>query len=131
MNGLEKLVPILPLCKQIPAGEFDDSALVHIDCYGQGWDVVERRMIPRDEPMNFPAPTLKEIMVRIYGIDCFSVSAMKARENGGGFNIAAWMTDQFDGYSEGPEIYDEVADKNDIESAALRLWLRLRKEVDR
>lgn len=34
MSRLENLIPPLELCKQIPAGEFDDSALVWYRFWG-------------------------------------------------------------------------------------------------
>ena len=65
MSTLERIVPHLELCKQIPAGEFEDSALVW--CRVRGEDVVCARehwvgvfgMSP------VPAPTLEEVLEEI------------------------------------------------------------------
>lgn len=61
MSKLEMLVPPPELCKQIPEGQFKDSALV----WTQGVDgmfIDFRDARPEDEEGNFPAPTLEEIM---------------------------------------------------------------------
>lgn len=42
MSKLESIVPPLELCKQIPAGEFEDSVLVWRDCSCRGYYVSER-----------------------------------------------------------------------------------------
>ena len=65
MSRLENLVPPLEMCKQIPAGEFEDTALVW--CRVRGKDVVCARehwvgvfgMSP------VPAPTLEEVLEEI------------------------------------------------------------------
>ena len=65
MSTLERIVPPLELCKQIPAGEFEDSALAW--CRVRGEDVVCQRehwvgvfgMSP------VPAPTPEEIIIDI------------------------------------------------------------------
>ena len=65
MSNLESIVPPVELCKQIPAGEFEDSALVW--CRVRGEDVVCQRehwvgvfgMSP------VPAPTLEEIINKL------------------------------------------------------------------
>lgn len=63
--NLENLVPPLELCKLIPAGEFEDSALVWV-----GKDDLE--VFPRYEkqviPISWtkiPAPTLQEILEKL------------------------------------------------------------------
>ena len=75
MSNLENLVPPLELCKQIPAGEFEDSALVW-DIHGKfdKWHVEKRvkrsvrfgdygRMSPPHA--DIPAPTLEEVLEAI------------------------------------------------------------------
>lgn len=62
MSNLESIVPPLELCKRIPAGEFEDSALVW--CRVRGKDMV----YPFEQWIGFggmppiPAPTLEEIL---------------------------------------------------------------------
>ena len=65
MSNLESIVPPLELCKQIPAGEFEDSALVWYRFWG------EDNVRPRDQWSGFngerpaPAPTLEEVLEAI------------------------------------------------------------------
>ena len=66
MSKLEKIVPSLELCKLIPAGEFEDAALVwrydHICgfiCLLPGHPDETARL--RNDGMIYPAPTLEEI----------------------------------------------------------------------
>lgn len=70
---LKELVPPLGLCKRIPAGEFEDSALVYFWMSpGNKYIVIQRSetsCIPRIYPpcpcgmkYSYPAPTLQEIM---------------------------------------------------------------------
>lgn len=65
MSNLESIVPPLELCKQIPAGEFEDSALVW--CRVRGKDVVCEREhwvgVFGTSPV--PAPTLEEVLEAI------------------------------------------------------------------
>lgn len=69
MSNLQDLVPPLELCKQIPEGKFEDSALIWVEnCIGK------MVVSPRDFPgklngenvifhyRGIPAPTLQEIM---------------------------------------------------------------------
>ena len=62
MNKLEDLVPDLELCKQIPAGFFNDSALVWWKGYDPETEIWERERVPDDYGIIAPAPTLAEIM---------------------------------------------------------------------
>ena len=65
MSNLESIVPPVELCKQIPAGEFEDSALVW--CRVRGEDAV----CPREQWVGVggispvPAPTPEEIIIDI------------------------------------------------------------------
>ena len=77
MSKLESIVPSPELCKQIPEGEFDDTALVWIDGNTQNpeYVFVEPRRYAIDGTF-IPAPTLEEIITSLltYGwlvkIDC-------------------------------------------------------------
>lgn len=58
-KGLEKIVASLELCKLIPAGEFEDTALIHV-LSPHGPCVMERPYGTQCE--YYPAPTLEEII---------------------------------------------------------------------
>lgn len=69
MSTLERIVPHLELCKQIPAGEFRDSVLVWKERIGNSRDARVKIREPEDisykvesvEVNYFPAPTLEEM----------------------------------------------------------------------
>lgn len=70
MSNLESIVPPLELCKQIPEGEFEDSALVweKTEKYFQATEIIdyEYKVVARDESKGgFPAPTLEEVLEAI------------------------------------------------------------------
>ena len=92
MSNLESIVPPLELCKQIPAGEFEDSALVW-DIHGKfdKWHVEKRvkrsvrfgdygRMSPPHA--DIPAPTLEEILESIGGIETWDTMTIARITNG-------------------------------------------------
>ena len=76
MSKLENIVPPLELCKQIPAGEFEDTALVWV--YDMdGLEMVMPREVVQFKGIEiYPAPTLEETITSLltYGwlvkIDC-------------------------------------------------------------
>ncbi len=83
-QGLEKIVASLELCKLIPAGEFEDTALVWRERIGNiSRDDRVKIREPEDisykvestEVNYFPAPTLVEILKKIP--DCVEVIRMK------------------------------------------------------
>ena len=61
-KGLEKIVASLELCKLIPAGEFEDTALIHV-LSPHGPCVMERPYGTQCE--YYPAPTADEIMEKL------------------------------------------------------------------
>lgn len=65
MSNLKSLVPPPDLCKQIPAGEFADSALVW--CRVRGEDAVcpRTQWVGVDGMGPVPAPTSEEIIIEI------------------------------------------------------------------
>lgn len=63
MSKLEDLVPKLDLCKQIPEGAFEDSALTWNEGYVKGNFVIEQRGFGLHYIA--PAPTLQEILAEI------------------------------------------------------------------
>ena len=65
MSNLESIVPPLELCKRIPAGEFEDSALVWTAHGVRSVEELSRLEFCKNLPirkMTFPAPTLEEIL---------------------------------------------------------------------
>ena len=83
-QGLEKIVASLELCKLIPAGEFEDTALVWRERIGNiSRDDRVKIREPEDisykvestEVNYFPAPTLVETLKKIP--DCVEVIRMK------------------------------------------------------
>lgn len=138
MNKLEDIVPPIELCKLIPAGEFEDSVLVwkHHEIFFRGIDIMDQtdRVTFRADEQNdivstysstryYPAPTLAEILdelgnktVCLYDGIRYEVSVC-IRECDSGTKEHQWRQ------------YGE-ADRNPA-SAALRMWLRIRREVGR
>ena len=117
--NLENLVPPLELCKQIPAGHFEDSALVWFGHDRQD----DMKVLPREElgPVClffvdkglravYQAPTLSEIMVALSRYEPVIVTQ--------------WRTGQVSVVvkRDGTEC-EEVSE--DSATAALKLWLDL------
>lgn len=85
MSNLKSIVPPLELCKQIPAGEFEDSALVWVYddvvgflCRTSGCEQIHKKewQLEHNHPRKiairrksgheiYPAPTLEEILEAI------------------------------------------------------------------
>ena len=85
MSKLERIVPPLELCKQIPAGEFEDSALVWVYddvvgflCRTSGCEQIHKKewQLEHNHPRKiairrksgqeiYPAPTAEEIMEKL------------------------------------------------------------------
>lgn len=125
MSTLERIVPPLELCKRIPAGEFEDSALVW-DIHGKfdKWHVEKRvkrsvrfgdygRM--SSPHADIPAPTLEETMTSL-------------------LNYAGWLLkiDSRFGLDTFVELYSRTSNKHYTEydpsacAAALRLWFKVK-----
>ena len=62
MSNLESIVPPLDLCKKIPAGEFEDSALVWYRFWREYNVRPREQWIWPEEDRPVPAPTLEEIL---------------------------------------------------------------------
>ena len=108
---LEDLVPPLELCKLIPKGEFEDSALMWVeDVPPTLTPFVEPRRYVLLEDEEIPAPTLEEIMERLHQ------DYIKA----GAFIRSYWGCYIINNYG------DEIAevDDNSPATAALKLWLK-------
>ena len=112
MNNLEKIVPLLDLCKRIPAGEFEESALVWV-LDSEGIECVMPREVAVYEygfQNMIPAPTLEEISLLLRNL---SVTSLDNE-----INVACKID---------PEIWIEEKAKNgDVTSAALRVWLKMK-----
>ena len=106
MNKLKDLVPDLELCKQIPDGCFENTALAWDTDY-ERWYVAERETV--EPAIAIPAPTLAEILSELilFGEPCCFWQ--------GGFYVR-------DDY--GNDEYDMV----NASTAGLKLWLRLNAE---
>lgn len=130
MSNLESIVPPVELCKKIPAGEFEDSALVYKFYhqkagkmfpetnddvrffYVEEREIVEfaqRNMV--NPPPLFPAPTLAEILNALYKKDKYESKLKICPVFPGG----EWSI----GYS-----YKRLEKDFDLTSAALRLWFK-------
>lgn len=130
MNALEKIVPLLDLCKLIPAGEFEESALVWhyaeevgFVCRISGYEQIRKKVwkVVQNYPGKiarfrkygeeiYPAPTLEEICLVLRNLSATILDNKR---------IVACKID--------PEIWiEEKAKNNDITSAALRVWLKMK-----
>lgn len=118
-KGLENIVPPPDLCKQIPEGKFDDSALVWARPGNIGvlvgeddlWEIFERASLEKTEEM-LPAPTLAEILEEI---DPSFDADITVRHHFGQWTVE---------YRHYPQ--DGVASDNDKSTiAALKLWLEV------
>ena len=124
MSKLENIVPSLELCKQIPAGEFEDSALVwetYYSKYSIKPVVIDRKTFgytPYKFVENvYPAPTLAEILDALKDItEKPSIYYGKLTKT--------WVCDSM-------EYLTPIKDKKAV-NAALRLWFKVKGiEVER
>ena len=124
MSNLESIVPPLELCKQIPAGEFEDSVLVwkHHEIFFRGIDIMDQtdRVTFRADEQNdivstysstryYPAPTLAEIMAKLPEGVRMRMRTARNRER------------HFQIYHYSYETWTNLP-----AAAALRMWLRIR-----
>lgn len=134
MSELKDIVPPLELCKQIPAGEFEDSALVWRDCSCRGYYVSERFAGETSDcrgeqkfdyagnvdlvimKATLPAPTQAEIRRELRNL---SVNVID-----GVITVSCRINPE-------DTIFETARDDNDVTAAALRLWLRIRREAGR
>ena len=119
-QGLEKIVAGLELCKLIPAGEFEDSALVWRERIGNfSRDNWVKFRAPEDisykvesaEVNYFPAPTLAEIRRELRNL---SVNVID-----GAITVSCRIDPD-------ETLYETAGDDNDVTAVALRLWLKLK-----
>lgn len=134
MNKLESIVPPLELCKLIPAGEFEDSVLVWRDHSCLGYYVSERFAGETSDcrgeqkfdcvgnaglivmKATLPAPTLAEIRRELRNL---SVNVID-----GVITVSCRINPE-------DTISETARDDNDVTAAALRMWLRIRREAGR
>ena len=96
MGNLESIVPSLELCKNIPAGEFEDSALVWVYddvvgflCRTSGCEQIHKKewQLEHNHPRKiairrkcgqeiYPAPTLAEILESIGEVETWDTMTM-------------------------------------------------------
>ena len=102
MSTLERIVPPLELCKQIPAGEFEDTALVWVYddvvgflCRTSGCEKIHKKewQLEHNHPRKiairrkcgkeiYPAPTLVEILESIGEVETWDTMTMTRITNG-------------------------------------------------
>lgn len=133
MSSIESIVPPVELCKRIPAGEFEDSALVHRFNHQQAGEMfpktnddnsfyyVEEREIVEfaqrnmvNPPPMFPAPTLEEILRALPARDR-NDNKLKISPHHPGDSLAVGYTWQ-----------NLEIDRN-LAAAALRLWFKINR----
>lgn len=114
-KGLEKIVASLELCKLIPAGEFNDTALVWrydricgFICLVPGHPEETARL--RNDGMIFPAPTAEEIMEKL------DEPVLWRSDNGKWRCLCNHVLAQ---------------KRENASEAALRLWLRVKRTVSK
>ena len=130
-KSLEKIVPSLEMCKLIPAGEFEDTALVWVYddvvgflCRTSGCEQIHKKewQLEHNHPRKiairrkcgqeiYPAPTLAEIWRELRNL---SVNVID-----GAITVSCRIDPD--------ETLSSCArDDNDMTAAALRLWLTLK-----
>lgn len=102
MSNLKSIVPPLELCKQIPAGEFEDAALVWVYddvvgflCRTSGCEQIHKKewQLEHNHPRKiairrkcgkeiYPAPTLAEILESIGEVETWDTLTMTRITNG-------------------------------------------------
>ena len=102
MSNLKNLVPPLELCKRIPAGEFEDAALVWVYddvvgflCRTSGCEQIHKKewQLEHNHPRKiairrksgheiYPAPTLAEILESIGEVETWDTMTMTRITNG-------------------------------------------------
>ena len=124
-------MPPLELCKQIPTGKFEASALVWVTCGDMTpkfrcVDKWKFPFIPEEGAVLYPAPTLQEILADLAkGNEVLESHSPELNYNDfcGGW-IVRGRTLNVKGSEVFPDWID-MRDKNNPVTAALSLWLRL------
>ncbi|MBR2510425.1 MAG: hypothetical protein IKB71_11875 [Lentisphaeria bacterium] len=119
--NLEDLVPPPELCKMIPAGEFEDSALLYCVRHGHNGkvfnDIICREDYDWSKTENYPAPTLQEILEDLHKHeeDVF----LKWSE----IAYNEWLINAYT-----TPVRDIQAHNKNIVTAAIKVWLELNKK---
>lgn len=113
VNKLKNIVPPVELCKQIPEGEFEDSALVWVYDMDGLEMVMPREVVQFEGTKMIAAPTLEEILNALYKQDRYENKLKICPVFPGG----EWSI----GYS-----YQKVEKDFDLTAAALRLWFEVK-----
>lgn len=119
MSKLESIVPPLELCELIPAGEFEDSVLVWTAHGVRSVEELSRLEFCKNLPirkLTFPAPTQEEIRRELRNL---SVNVID-----GVITVSCRINPE-------DTIFETARDDNDVTAAALRMWLRIRREAGR
>lgn len=112
---LEELVPPLELCKLIPKGEFEDSALMWFSNYHFGGWHIERHGLAiayTDNGELYPAPTLQEIIKELKRDYCKVGVSIR-------YDWCCYIVDEF-----GNDMTE--SDNSEAVVSALKLWLKLK-----
>ena len=123
-KGLEKLVPPLELCKQIPEGAFCDSALVHAVVFCKSCSlsannvVVPSSVVEDNDGYRYicPAPTLQEILA-VLPCDMLADFYLSPTDRGT-YRIDMVTNDTA----------SEIANGDTPATAALKLWMEMTKK---
>ena len=76
MSTLESIVPPLELCERIPAGEFEDSALVWCRVRGKNAVCPREHWVGVFGTSPIPAPTLEEILEAIGEVETWDTATI-------------------------------------------------------
>ncbi|WP_294436599.1 hypothetical protein [uncultured Victivallis sp.] len=115
MSNLESIVPPVAMCKLIPAGEFEDSALVWVEDEDGIELVMPREVAQYEHDEMIPAPTPEEIIIDIGKTHKNPVLA---------YCHTYWDTTCYTGRTR-TEIFGMKPEQTASESA-LRLWFRVK-----
>ena len=125
MSKLEDIVPPLELCRRIPAGRFEESALA----WGRDVNEGEFFVSPREDIIDIvsPAPTLAEILAKlpaaINGVGVLELALDDRAENNAGRYVICYNRY---GVDSALEETTQLESDNNPATAALRLWLWLK-----
>lgn len=117
--NLQDLVPPLELCKLIPKGEFEDSALLWFSNYHfGGWHIEKRELAAAftDNGELYPAPTLQEILKK------FVVWDMKDKNNESKGSVISGLAENYGVNNVVTKWYPIPKTAEE----ALELWLKLK-----
>lgn len=127
MSNLKNLVPPLDLCKLIPAGEFEDTAImwkfdnIHapfIELKPPHYNAHQDYWLGKNHVQKYPAPTLHEIMAEL--------SLCDVHCDTGWFCMVGSPDHWSIGNCECDLYVRNGTENNSPEAAALKVWLKLK-----